>query len=84
MTEQEITDILGSELPSSQTKNDVLTGLNLLAKYTDGEVIVAAEHDEVYSIPIYEAAENGITLEEVIQLRGLGWSESEGSFHHFV
>lgn len=53
--------------------DNVLQGLNILAKYTKNCVLGSAEHDIIYSIDVDEALENGITKEDADTLRKINW-----------
>jgi hypothetical protein len=78
-------EIMDADYPI--TKGDrTLLGLKILSKYAPGEysVICHAEHDIIYSIGVDTAIENGITEEEVIELRHCNWMIDEGAFAKFV
>lgn len=71
--------------PSLATGDDVFLGLQIVARYLPTKVVVAAEHDYIYSARIDELAEAGITAEEVIELAQLGWSiEDHDALGHHV
>jgi hypothetical protein len=86
MTEEQLLAILDEKEGPSPAGDDILLGLKILRKYATGlRVIVAAEHDQIYSITPEEAASGGITREEVETLRDLGWFISDAdNFSHFV
>lgn len=63
----------------------VLTGLNILAKYTEKPVICAAEHDKIYCSDLADFIEE-ITEEDAVQLRKLGFNieREHDCLYHFV
>lgn len=69
----------------NETADRVLTGLNILAKYTTKPVIGAAEHDIIYCCDVDDVIDS-ITEEDAIKLRSLGFGlDSEyDCFYHFV
>lgn len=72
-----------SRLDSSE--DQVLTGLNIIAKYCNKPVINAAEHDIIYSVDVDDIIET-ITEEDATKLRQLGFGiDSEfDCLYHFV
>jgi hypothetical protein len=55
-----------------------LMGFNLLAKYfPKGRVIEGADHDVIYSKGVDDIVEAGITEEDAIMLRNLGFILSD-------
>ena len=56
----------------------VYLGLKIMSKYMGtADLIVAADHDIVYSVELQELLDGGITESDIIQLRKQGWHVSE-------
>ena len=54
--------------------DSIFVGLNLIAKYLPGwTLITGAEHEIIYSVPIFNLVDAGITKEDVIVLRDMLW-----------
>ncbi|MCK9446309.1 hypothetical protein M0Q50_05395 [bacterium] len=58
-------------------------GLQIIAKYTKN-IIRCAEHDVIFSESIENIIENGITEEDIIQLRKLNWMIDHDSLACFI
>ena len=81
MNIEEVLKLFEEDTPSIHSEGDVtLEGLNILAKYTKGTVLCGAEHDKIYSVDVDEVLEAGITDEELIRLRGLGFMIDDSSY----
>jgi len=81
MNIEEVLELFENDTPSIHFEGDeTLEGLNILAKYTKGSVLCGAEHDKIYSVDIEEVLEAGITDEELIRLRGLGFMIDDCSY----
>lgn len=64
---------------------DVFDGLAIMRQYVNNDLIVAADHDIVYSVEIQELIDGGINLGDVVQLGKLGWHVSEfDTLAHYV
>ena len=75
MNYEEFEKIFDSE-DTDWTGDNALQGLLIISKYInhkDNDLIVAAEHDIIYSVSIEDIIEAGITEEDVKQLRKLNW-----------
>lgn len=69
----------------AQTKDPILSGLKIVAKYTPERVVIAAAKDMIYSQTVPILVEKGITEKEVYRLRELGWMHTpHGNLAHFV
>lgn len=64
-------------------KDTCYAGLQIIAKYTD-YVVQAATHDKIWSEDVDVLIEKGITIQDVSQLRDLGWMIEDSSLCHFV
>ena len=62
---------------SDWSGDNAMQGLLILQKYADGDVILGAEHDKIYSISPEEAINNGLTEEDAIALFKLNWGINE-------
>ena len=92
MDEERLLYILNDEddeFPSPSFKRGepctILAGLNIIANYLPLAGIGAAGHDILYSdAGTEELIKAGITEEDAIKLRGLGWMIDEGSLAAFT
>jgi hypothetical protein len=65
-------------------RNDILTGLNIMAKYLPNEGIGAAEHDQVWAADVDQLLAAGITEEDLVMLSRLGWFEDADAMTHYA
>jgi len=64
-------------------RDNEFEGLKILSKYSNN-VVCSAEHDQIWSIYLDNAVKGGITVEECVKLRKMGWFEDCDSFSTFV
>lgn len=91
MTEERFIEIFEPEdyTPCKvSTRDKAYKGLQIIAKYMDPDkhyIIVACEHDMLYSVQMEELIESGITEEDVMLLENLGWQfENETQLAHML
>ena len=60
--------------------DDLIKGLNIIVR-TQPEAEIDAQHDEIFAEKYLPSL---LTEEERAQMEAMGWSESCGSWHHFV
>lgn len=65
------------ETNSKWDGDNALKGLLILNKYFDN-VLIAAEHDKIYSVGVEQAIEKGITENDIIELAKLNWMLEDG------
>jgi len=58
-------------------------GIEIMRKYIKSAGFMAAEHDIIYSCGIEELIDAGITDQDVMSLRCLGWFMDEECLAHF-
>lgn len=65
---------------------DIFNGLKIISRYIpDAFLIVAAEHDIIYSVEVQELLDAGIKETDITQLSELNWHVSEfDSLAHYV
>lgn len=80
---EEIFADVDSELQNYRNQCTATLGLNLISKYSN-KGIVGAEHDIIYSVSIEEIIANGITEEDVTELRKMNWIIEYDSLACFV
>lgn len=61
-----------------------LLGLNLIAKYLSNSGITYAGTDEIFACSVDALIDAGITEDDAIALRGMGWIIDQGSLAKFV
>ena len=84
MTEEKLYEIF-DEIDSKWTGDNCFKGLQILDKYSNGDVVVCgAAHDMVYSMDVISAIENGLTEEDAEKLAKLNWIIDDGYFQCFV
>jgi hypothetical protein len=71
MTKQRFIELMGEE-SGSWNGDNAFKGLLIIKKYTEN-VLQGAGHDEIWSEDIDKLIENGITEEDVKELRRLNW-----------
>jgi uncharacterized protein YihD (DUF1040 family) len=81
MTEERLEEIF-EETDSKWEGDNAFQGLQILAKYTDADVVCAAEHDIIYSVEIAEVIDD-LTEEDAIKLAKLNW-HIDGEFWCFA
>ena len=64
--------------------DNALTGLLIISKYIKDTVLVAAEHDCIYSVGVDELIAAGITEEDVTTLRLNNWGGEDDTLYCFV
>jgi len=91
MTKEQFLEILETETEHEKdykpTKpcDEALRGLNVMAKYIKGNVIMGADHDVIYSVEVQVLVDAGITEEDVVTIRNsMWWSEDGDYLQHFV
>ena len=62
----------------------VLLGIAIIQKYLPKSGIEAAEHDIIFSASAEELVDAGITKEDALELRSMGWMLEFDSLAHFV
>ena len=84
MTEERLEEIF-EETDSKWDGDNAFQGLQILAKYTDKDVVCGAEHDIIYSVDIDKVIDD-LTEEDAIQLAKLNWmiDDEFGCFACFV
>lgn len=60
--------------------NGVVKGLQIMQKYIPSADIEGAEHDLIYSVSVKELVKAGITEDDVVKLRNLGWHIHGGEY----
>lgn len=75
MNKREFLEIMSSDTDGATPKegDETLMGLNIMAKYIQGSVIMAAKHDVLYLCDVDELLMGGITREEALKLREYGF-----------
>jgi len=73
MTKDTFKELLKGDDHLKYEKDNVLLGLNIIAKYLPNKGVEAAEHDIIYSVSVDEILAAGITEEDVIELANLNW-----------
>jgi ADP-glucose pyrophosphorylase len=71
ITREELINIMSNE-DTDWNGDNAFQGLQILSKYSDN-LIIAAEHDIIYSVDVDDVIEKGITKEDAIALRKLNW-----------
>ena len=84
MTEERLEEIF-EETDSKWEGDNAFQGLQILAKYTNEDVICGAEHDIIYSVDIDKVIDD-LTEEDAIKLAKLNWiiEDEFGCFACFV
>lgn len=78
MTKEEFKKIMTECVPIAWEGDSALKGLNIIHKYLpDKTILVAAEHDIIYSVDVDELIDAGLTDEDANELRALNWGISE-------
>ena len=74
MTREDIDKIMDgeSDFTDYEGKNRVLLGLNIIAKYIPNLDIEPA-HDLIYSAHVDDVIDAGLTVEDALELRKIGW-----------
>lgn len=72
ITPDKMREIFREDCEGDWEGDNAFQGLVILSKYTQN-LIVAAEHDMIYSASIYELIELGITEKDCKNLRDLNW-----------
>jgi len=81
MTKEKVLELFSSDTFTGRIEGDnTLEGLNILSKYTDKDVIAAAEHDIIYLVDVDDVLEAGITDEELKRLRALGFMVEDSTY----
>jgi hypothetical protein len=70
--EREKLEEIFEETPSHWDGDNAFQGLQILAKYTDKDIICGAEHDVIYSVNIDDVIDE-LTEEDAIKLATLNW-----------
>lgn len=82
LTMKRIYELFGenSDISSKWKGDNFFQGLQIIAKYIDPmkeDLIVAAEHDMIYSVEGQQLLDAGITDDDLVALAGLNWSFDE-------
>ena len=85
MNLSKLIEIMKEDAPLNlKSKDSILEGLQILSKYSNNSTLKATEHEILYSISPQESIDNGITEEDVVQLKGLNWMLHEEAFACFT
>lgn len=82
MTNERFIEIL-SEDSGSWRGDNAFKGLQIIAKYISPDeksLIVAAEHDIIYSVDVDKLIEAGISEDDATALRQLNWMVEDDSY----
>lgn len=82
MTQERFEQLFSETEPKWEGDNN-LQGLNIIANYFPNNVLVAAEHDIIFSVSVDEIAPI-ITEEDCIALRKLNWMIESNLLASFV
>lgn len=81
MTKQKVRAILNDWVPGESIEGDgLMNGLEILKKYASGNVVSCVGHAIIFATRLEDAARAGITENEVIKLRRLGWESGLSLF----
>jgi hypothetical protein len=86
MTSEQFQEIFDST-QSEWEGDNAFQGLLIIAKYIDPaktDIIIGAEHDEIFSVDIDKLIDAGITEEDVLALAKLNWGHQDGYLMCFV
>jgi len=66
--------------------DNAFEGLRIIRKYVPAEkdVLIAAEHDIIYSVTVESLIKGGITKDDVVALRDYNWMISDDQVACFV
>lgn len=78
MTEEKFIEIMDADSGEWEGDN-AFQGLQIISKYTNN-LIQGANHDIIYSEDISILVDNGITEEDVKELRRLNWMVEDDSY----
>ena len=78
MTPERLEEIF-EETESKWEGDNAFQGLQILAKYTDKDVVRAAEHDIIYSVDVDDVIDT-LTEEDAIKLAMLNWMIEDGEY----
>ena len=85
MTEDELKKIMDEDFDYESTKqNKILMGLNIMVKYLPATGIICAEHDQVWSASIEDLLNAGLTEDDAVKLRNLGWRIDCDAMSHYA
>jgi len=85
MNEEQFSAILDDDKFVMTEGDDALNGLQIIAKYFPNKTVLqGADHDIIYSVYVSEIIEAGITEEDTLELRLLGWHIEDESLVKFV
>ncbi len=73
-------DKIECDLLMSESKCNVLRGLNIIAKYLPDSGVESASHDVVHACSVDLLLSAGITEEDAINLRRLNWSVEDEEY----
>lgn len=74
----------GDSHQSDYDRCAALLGLNLIAKYLPDSGIWAAYHDQIFACSVDELLGAGLTEEDAMELRNMGWFVDKDSLVKFV
>lgn len=85
MTFEEFEKEMREDIPySMMIGRGIVSGLLILQKYDPNVDISAANHDVVYSSVSVDLISSAISVEDVQQLRRMGWCIDEDSIAYFL
>lgn len=85
MNEEQFNAIFDDDKFVMTEGDDALNGLQIIAKYFPNKTVLqGANHDIIYSVNVWEIVEAGITEEDTLELRLLGWHLEDGYLAKFV
>jgi hypothetical protein len=74
----------GDDILFKFDKCRTLLGLNLIAKYLPKSGVKSTTYDQIFACGVDELLEAGLTENDAIQLREMGWMIDEDSLAKFV
>ena len=85
MNEEQFNAIFDDDKFAVTEGDDALNGLQIIAKYFPNKTVLqGAAHDIIYSANVWEIVEAGITEEDTLELRRLGWHLEDGYLAKYV
>lgn len=86
ITYEEVEKVFENE-DTEWSGDNALQGLFIISEYVDikkRDILIYAEHDQIWSISVDEAIDSGMTLEDFNELRLLNWMIDEGDLSVFI
>lgn len=88
LTKEEFTSIIFDDISweiPSKTPCCVIAGLKIIEKYIPNKRLVGGtDHDMIYSVSVDDIINAGITQEDVVKLRNLGWNKENDYLCKYV